>query len=296
MATLDLRPLSLGELLDRTFTLYRTHFLLFVGISAIPQVLLLVVQMVPTLFFSTKGMFPTPTNPGGPAQMPNFSPAAIATLVVVFLLWIIVVVIATLLSQGATVIAVSEFYLGRTTTLAGAYRPIWKKIITIFAVAILSGFAMIAGLILLIIPGIYIACRLAIAVQAAVLEDTGPIDALSRSFTLAKDNVGRVFLIYILYFCLLGGAVGGVYALLGIPMAIVAAFEKSMPAFFWISAIVPPIGSFVAGSVVAPFLMIAMSIFYYDMRVKKEGLDLQMMINPLGAVAPAANAPPVMFP
>jgi hypothetical protein len=33
MATLDLRPLSLGELLDRTFFLYRRHFLLFVGDS-----------------------------------------------------------------------------------------------------------------------------------------------------------------------------------------------------------------------------------------------------------------------
>ena len=29
MATLDLRPLSLGEILDRTFTLYRSHFVLF---------------------------------------------------------------------------------------------------------------------------------------------------------------------------------------------------------------------------------------------------------------------------
>jgi len=36
MAALDLRPLSLGELLDRTFFLYRRHFLLFVGIAAIP--------------------------------------------------------------------------------------------------------------------------------------------------------------------------------------------------------------------------------------------------------------------
>ena len=32
MSTLDLRPLSIGELLDRTFSLYRRHFILFVGI------------------------------------------------------------------------------------------------------------------------------------------------------------------------------------------------------------------------------------------------------------------------
>ena len=39
MAALDLRPLSLGELLDRTFFLYRRHFLLFVGIAAMPQLI-----------------------------------------------------------------------------------------------------------------------------------------------------------------------------------------------------------------------------------------------------------------
>ena len=36
MPELDLRPLSLGEIPDRTFTLYRRNFLLFTGIIAIP--------------------------------------------------------------------------------------------------------------------------------------------------------------------------------------------------------------------------------------------------------------------
>ncbi|MGB7283639.1 MAG: hypothetical protein WBE13_15335 [Candidatus Acidiferrum sp.] len=46
MSTLDLRPLSVGELLDRTFSLYRRHFLLFIGISAIPELLVLALQLV----------------------------------------------------------------------------------------------------------------------------------------------------------------------------------------------------------------------------------------------------------
>jgi len=40
-----LRPLSTSELLDRTFHLYRNHFMLFVGIAAIPQLGLLAVQL-----------------------------------------------------------------------------------------------------------------------------------------------------------------------------------------------------------------------------------------------------------
>src|ERR1700684_59711 len=46
MTAFDLRPLNLGEILDRTFTLYRRNFLLFIGISAIPHVLVLVLNLL----------------------------------------------------------------------------------------------------------------------------------------------------------------------------------------------------------------------------------------------------------
>lgn len=44
MANVDLRPMSLGEVLDRTFTLYREHFLLFAGIMALPYLVVLVLE------------------------------------------------------------------------------------------------------------------------------------------------------------------------------------------------------------------------------------------------------------
>src|SRR5437764_908383 len=44
--TTALRPLTLGELLDRTFQLYRRHFVAMVGIVALPHLLVLAVQLV----------------------------------------------------------------------------------------------------------------------------------------------------------------------------------------------------------------------------------------------------------
>lgn len=55
MAALDLRPLSLGEILDRAFSLYRNHFLLFVGIAAIPQLLILALHLAQLFLFGTVG-------------------------------------------------------------------------------------------------------------------------------------------------------------------------------------------------------------------------------------------------
>jgi len=42
----QLRPLALGEILDRTAELYRNYFLLFVGISAIFAGAMLAVQFL----------------------------------------------------------------------------------------------------------------------------------------------------------------------------------------------------------------------------------------------------------
>ena len=43
----SLRPLTTGQLLDRTFQTYRQNFLLFAGISALPHAFLLVMQLCP---------------------------------------------------------------------------------------------------------------------------------------------------------------------------------------------------------------------------------------------------------
>jgi len=55
MAQLDLRPLTIGEILDRTFTIYRRHFLLFIGITAVPQILVLAINLARTFFWSGPG-------------------------------------------------------------------------------------------------------------------------------------------------------------------------------------------------------------------------------------------------
>ena len=287
MATLDLRPLSLGELLDRTFTLYRGHFLLFLGISAIPQVFVLVIQLAQALVAPASNIFSLP-NPNLPAQMPQFSVTGFAYMLAFMFAAGIVSVVAYLLSQGATVIAVSDLYLGRTTTLGGAFRRVRGKLATIFGVVVLTFLAVFAGCVLLIIPGIYIALRLAVGVQAAVLEGVGPGDALSRSFALTKENAGRVFLIFLLYAFLSYGLI----ALLGVPFIVGTFLAKNNSDLVRMFTMMTQVGSFIASSLVMPFGTIAMSLFYYDMRVRKEGFDLQMMMNPLGELAPAANGLP----
>ena len=291
MDGMELRPLSTGEILDRTFTLYRRRFLLFFGISAIPHILVLALNLTQSYLLSgvANGV---PSGSGGlNGRSPVMPAGPMAAGFGILLLALLVSMVAYLLVQGATVTAVSEIYLGHDITIGTSFRRVRGELGTLFAVSLLSGLATGAGFILLIIPGIYIMCRLLLCIPAAVIENLGPREALERSFGLSKDNAGRAFLIVLLYFVMVIAASAMVTWPLMI--AVVAARNNPEMALLWTELM--QVGTALTTVLVVPILTIASSILYFDLRVRKEALDLQMMMKPAAAGVPIASGAPTML-
>ena len=287
MSNLDLRPLSIGELLDRTFSLYRRNFLLFIGIAAIPHLLVLAVKLAQVAVMPVVGKVGAPP-PAAELQAASRSlvagnPIAFAAFA---LLGVVIYLIAILFTQGGTVFAVSELYLGRATTIGQSFSRAKSELGTLFGVLFLNGLVTLVSFLLLIIPGIYMMCRLCVAVPAALLENLGPRDSLERSFALTKDNAGRAFLIYLLYFVILYAAV----ALFAMPFAIGVGVSQNDPVMVRTWTALSEVGSFAAEVLITPILTIGMAIFYFDLRVRKEGFDLQLMMNPLAGGIPAPRS------
>ena len=270
----DLRPLTLGELLDRTFSLYRKNFLLFVGIIALPHLILLAFQLSGVVF-----------RMGGSA-----------TLQAAGVVWTLATVVVQLgvvaASQGATVIAVSHLHLGRPTSIGESFAGIKGRILYLALITIGYGIGIGVGLILLIIPGIILGLMWALTIPVAVLEDTGLRDSVNRSAQLTKGARGRVFVIYLLFLILLYAA----YMVWMIPLfAIIGTMSRghSNPSevMLW-TQITFPVGVFLGQCLVAPLMTIGLSLLYYDQRVRKEAFDLQHMMaaldTPSGEAAGAA--------
>ncbi|OLD18896.1 MAG: hypothetical protein AUI91_09650 [Acidobacteria bacterium 13_1_40CM_3_56_11] len=286
MSTLDLRPLSIGELLDRTFSLYRRNFLLFIGIAALPQLLVLALQLVQVILTPAKMGVARPATEEFQAASPVFTTVGVAGIIVLALVGIIVYFIAYLFSQGATVYAVSELYLGRPTTIGQSLSRVRGELGSLFGVIILNGLVTGLCFLLLIIPGIYMACRLCVCIPAALLENLGPRDSLERSFGLTKDNAGRAFLILLLYVVILYAAL----FLFDMPFAFGVQSAAHDPAMLRVWTALMQVGNFVASILVTPVFTIAASIFYFDLRVRKEAFDLQLMMNPQAAGVPAPRS------
>jgi hypothetical protein len=269
METVDLRPMTLGEVLDRTFTLYREHFLLFVGITALPHLLTLLFNFGVLSFQRTSVTGTTPHMP---------SPGVIGGFVAGALGGAALVLLTVGIAQAATVAAVSDLYLGQPASVRSSYARAKGSIMVVIAIIIMSGLATAVGLIFLIIPGIYLACRLAVSVPVAIVEKESPVASMERSMQLTKDYGWQMFLLFLLVAVL----------------TYVVAILLQLPVLFsTISATMarrqPSIGvtaySYVAGFVsqviVGPIGTISASLMYYNLRVRKEGFDIQHLLGSL---------------
>ena len=272
MNRLDLRPLSLGEVLDRTFSLYRRHFLLFMGIAAIPRLLTLALGLLRVLYLQ----HPVVIGRGDQMRTVIVSTQGAAVSTATTLLAIVLGIAVILWSQGGAVLAVTELYLGRQASIWTSLRRAWGNIVSLFGVGFLCGLAVVGGTVLLVIPGLYIACRLLVSVPPALIESRGARESLSRSWNLTRGFAGRAFVLYALYFALEIGIMG----LLGAFLAIALSSTRSDPSMFrvWMSA--GQVVTALLNSVISPFILIGTSLFYFDLRVRKEAFDLQFMMDP----------------
>jgi hypothetical protein len=279
MPNVDLRPMTLGEVLDRTFTLYREHFPLFAGITALPYLVTLFFKF--GLLLLEQGKIP--------ATSPNLQPAMIGAVFGGALASLLLLYLMIGVAQSATVAAVSDLYLGRTTSVAEAYGQAKGIILTVFGVMILCYLATVVGMIFLIIPGIYLACRLAVSVPVAIVEKDSAVASMERSMELTKGFAGQMFLLLLLV-----GFVSWAVAMVLQAPVMFYAFTSMMAKHqvpLWVS-IYSYLAEYASQVVVGPIGTISASLMYYNLRVRKEGFDIQHLMNSLGSVPrPLADSP-----
>lgn len=264
LMTTALRPLSLGELLDRTFHLYRSNFGLFVGIAAVAYLPLFVIRV-------GFGLLQTSALKGQVGATAAFAIGALAAA--------LCYLASVAAAQAATVTAVSSIHLGRTLTIRETYARVKGKIVRVVLTIVGLGIGVGIGLLLLIVPGIILFLMWSLTIPVVVLEDADLFEALRRSRELTAGHRGRVFLI-VLLFALLTYIFTILWEVPMVAMLMrggVQSMQKGLtnPAF----AVVSNSLVFLTEALLTPLMTIALSLMYYDERVRKEAFDIQLMMS-----------------
>jgi hypothetical protein len=316
----NLRPMSLGEILDRTAQLYRTNFLLFAGISVPYAGALLVLGLLQIGLTETLRVLHLTEQ----LRWLTWSAVGI-TIPISFLIYGMV--------MAATSRAVAWVHLGEPASIRGAYqsilprrgRYVWLMAITWLVVfsplmvlygayfgtvayyvkgfgtdpaaqqaaisnpqtMIIFGLASLVFLLLIIPVGIYtvmMGLRYSLAMPSCVVENLKAREAIRRSIDLARGSWGRIFLL-----ALLIGVIKFGLVMVTQVFVFVAAFKHPGQAPGpGISALSHVIGFF-TNTFLGPIWAAGITLFYYDQRVRREGYDIEWMLQAAGLTAPATR-------
>jgi hypothetical protein len=290
----ELRPLTLGELLDRTFSLYRSRFWLFAGIATVSGAVYLVAnvaQLVANHFLWRHNTSATASFGRGAMSL--------VVLAVYFL--------AFSVTQAAITFALSEVYLGKTATIGSSLKATAARWYVYAAIALWQGWSMVWLPVVLLVPamiavsmrlpalmvfggllmfvgivggtvfGVIAYLRNGLAVQAAVLEHLKIRPSMRRSKDLTKGAKWRTFVVY-----LVATALYMVFGVLQLPLFfLIAETLRKGGEAIGAQAAVLLIG-FLGHALVSPVVLIGCSLVYFDQRVRKEAFDIAFLLGEPG--------------
>ena len=177
------RPLGIGEILSTAFELYRRHWRTLLAIAAVVVVPLTLLQYLFGDWIRSRGEITSLQ------QVSTATWAVGAAGLVAALAGILMYLVLT----GAITRAVAAEVAGEDPSVEQSYRFGFHRLGSVLLVSVLVGLATIAGLILFIIPGIWIGVRLAVSVEALVVEGRRGTQAMGRSWELVGGHWWHAF-------------------------------------------------------------------------------------------------------
>lgn len=263
MSTANFRPMSTGEILDVAFGLYRKHFSTLITVSVL-------LMGIPLLVFGAIAAFTVVA-----------SPSNLGAMFVVLMGFLLGYMVLAQLSLGASILVVSQGYLGRDLSAGAAIKQTLGRLGLLLFSAILVGLVTGLGSMLILIPGIILFCGLSLTTPVVMLESPGnSTDAMGRSWTLTKGYRWRMFLVILVGVVLTLVMVFGVNLVLGLAFG---GFRQPAPGTQPnIALLLVQQGiQLVANMIVAPLPHCILAIAYYDLRIRKEAFDLEMLASTL---------------
>jgi hypothetical protein len=315
-----MRPLTLGEILDRTAQLYRRNFWLFAGVSAVPMGGMIAVFVV---FGGLFGAFAVMAKQG---QQPN--PLLVGVLAIAMVLIALPLLLAaTVYSNGALTFTAARVHLGDKPKIKQALKSVTARFGRYLWLIFLQGIfvagipSAIAGTLVLVLyfltqnaPSdgegafllgfvlilIAIATAVVIVLRAleyamsfavCVVEGKSAWPSLRRAAALSQGTRGRIFVMFLLIMMLSFVLSMAVYIPILIVIFVMAALTHGGPssvATIVVAEILNVLMNFIVQTLLTPVYSIALVLFYYDQRVRKEGYDIEWMMQQAGLAAPVA--------
>lgn len=257
----ELRPLSTGQILDTSLKIFTSHWWTFMRI---------VLYVVAPLELVSALILGTALDAGDDADA--LSDGDTAVVIGAALVAGLFAIVEQVLAASSCYRAVTDAYMGRTPDWSTSLGFAVRRLGPVLWVTVLALFFTVLGLVGLIVGAIFLGVAFSVAVPVLVGEDIRGFSALKRSYRLVKGRWWSTFGVLLLS-TLLAGIVAAIIA--GILAGILGAGidTESLGG----SLFVQSIANIVASVITIPFAAAVLVVLYFDLRVRKEGLDIELL-------------------
>lgn len=279
-----LRPLRLGELLDRAIRLYRGNFLTFIGIIAVVYVPLMVLQTASTALMNSS-ISNRMSSPQDIFTNYGYWGGFLAVIILAFVRFVLVQGIA----NGALARAVADSYMGRETSILDAYRGIgnsWLSLVGALLLLILILIGLFIWWVLVPCIGWFTGFGMLLFVGAVinplvppaiVLEKQGAVESIQRAWSLARRRfwplLGYVVVLYLFSIIIVNGP--ATIASILLAQVVESISDTSMQLI--VTSVIQGLVALVFILIYYPLQMTAFTLIYFDLRVRTEGFDLAIL-------------------
>lgn len=253
---------DVGRVINRTFAAIRNNFISFFLAS-------LIIMGVPMFLI---GLMPVFMGSGGFLDGDTVNQTFLASFMTMTLISFIVVMIGSVILQGALIYGAVADFNGRKAPFGECMSVALRYFFPLLGLGILVGLGTMFGLILLIIPGIFIALGWSIAAPVLIVEGQSITESISRSWDLTKGYKRWILLLFIILIVLssiIGGVLGAFTLISGDPTdALLGGGSTTFHIFNSLfSALAQALSTMISATGVAAI--------YYEIRQLKEGIGAE---------------------
>jgi hypothetical protein len=264
------QPQSIGGVLDTTFQLYKASVVKMIGLS----VLMSIAEAPTSAYFFTQGGASTSSNPYAIFElMGSLNFMLVAAVQLVLTTWV----------MSAGYLKIAAIGAGGDLGLATALQKAMTRLPALIVMVILFGIALMIALVLLVVPFVILTISLSLCYTLAMLENRGPVEALSESHRLVWGNWWRtaailtVGLFVVIVISMVAGLITGVITPL-------LALSGGAEYVLLVTTIVGWVVGIGMNVLLAPFYIALPISIYWDLKLRKDGGDLAARV---GALNPA---------
>ena len=274
-APVRLRVMPLGELLDETFKLYRRHFTVIAGVALVIILPNLILSLISGSYRANPISYlqSVAQNINNPDELTRIQARQQEyTSSPLYLLSFPIAALLVPFSVGAMYRAATSLAAGNLETVGSVLLGTLRRYFAVWGVVILAALVFLGAIAIVTIPVVlWVVIRWSVALPALFAEGIGPVKALGRSWNLVRDNWWRTLGILIIVTIMVSLIQTALQFLFGGVAAVVPGLSDDLRA-----GVLTTVTTLV-DALVGAITPIAITMLYLDLRVRKEGLDLDQL-------------------